>query len=231
MMMEPRGISGQTLIRVVGGVHLYGTAGPDDVQDGQVIRIATAEEILLNQVILGYDMGDPAGGAGHYEVFEVQRWLKHLGDGEINSYDVLYAPEEQVVELDAELWAEVLPVAYAQVSRKLGGFVGYVRRFVLNAQRVPDPTTATSELSHVVRVAHELVELRETGHLTFPRPERAHLLEIEGGAVGYDAVVAETAALLARADAAAENPALPAEPDRAALDGYLLTLRRRIIAQ
>ena len=36
-------------------------------------------------------------------------------------------------------------------------------------------------LSHAVRVAHEAIELFDTGRITFPRPEAPHLLAIKQG--------------------------------------------------
>jgi hypothetical protein len=69
-------------------------------------------------------------------------------------------------------------------------------------------------LSHAVRVGHESVELLSTGEITFPRPERAHLLRIKTGMVEYRPVAEEIEDLLVRVEAAAAGSALPAEIDR-----------------
>jgi hypothetical protein len=68
-------------------------------------------------------------------------------------------------------------------------------------------------LSHAVRVAREAVELLETGHITFPLPYAAHVLEIKTGALTYDVVAGEIEELLVAVEAASERSTLPDTPD------------------
>lgn len=82
-------------------------------------------------------------------------------------------------------------------------------------------------LSHAVRVGTQAVELLSSGHVTFPRPDAAHLLEIKLGRVRYQEVAAEIEGLLDRVEAAAEVSALPAEPDHSWIDGFVAEVHRR----
>lgn len=77
-------------------------------------------------------------------------------------------------------------------------------------------------LSHAVRVARECVELLDTGHITFPRPECAHLIAIKTGALDYKVVAEEIEMLLPAAEAASARSTLRADPDREWID-YLVT--------
>lgn len=68
-------------------------------------------------------------------------------------------------------------------------------------------------LSHAVRIARQAIELLTTAHVTFPRPEAAHLLDIKTGRLAYAVVADEIDRLLLEMEDAASASALPAEPD------------------
>ena len=77
-------------------------------------------------------------------------------------------------------------------------------------------------LSHAVRVGGQAIELLTTGHITFPRPDAAHLVAIKTGALPYQAVAEELETLLERVEAAARESTLPEEPDRAWIDDLVV---------
>lgn len=70
-------------------------------------------------------------------------------------------------------------------------------------------------MSHAVRVGRQAIELLDTGFVTFPRPERGHLLAIKQGELPYKQVAEEVERLLTDVEAAAERSTLPdrVEPD------------------
>ena len=69
------------------------------------------------------------------------------------------------------------------------------------------------------RVLHELVELVETGHITFPRPEAADTEAITTGVVAEVDALNGIGALIARTDAAlVESRELPQRSDRRWID-------------
>lgn len=68
-------------------------------------------------------------------------------------------------------------------------------------------------LSHAVRVGMEAIELLTTGHVTFPRPEAAHLLDIKLGKLPYKEVSEEIEFLLQMVEDSAAASTLPDEPD------------------
>lgn len=68
-------------------------------------------------------------------------------------------------------------------------------------------------LSHAVRVNAEAKELLETGHITFPRPEREFLLQIKTGQLPYEQVAEIIESGLAQLMQSQENSTLRAEPD------------------
>lgn len=85
-------------------------------------------------------------------------------------------------------------------------------------------------VSHAVRVGRQAVELLDTGHITFPRPEAAHLVAIKTGQLPFDAVAEEIEQLLADVEDAAAKSTLPERPDQSFIDQIVYnTYRDKVI--
>jgi hypothetical protein len=84
-------------------------------------------------------------------------------------------------------------------------------------------------MSHAVRIARQAVEFLETRHVTFPRPEAAHLLAIKRGHVSYPEVGVEIETLLEAVEHAAETSDLPEAPPESLIDDFIADLHGRII--
>jgi len=84
-------------------------------------------------------------------------------------------------------------------------------------------------MSHAVRIACQAVEFLQTRHVTFPRPEAAHLLAIKLGEVPYQAVGEEIESLLEVVEQAAALSDLPHVPIDGLVDDFLADLHGRIV--
>jgi hypothetical protein len=82
---------------------------------------------------------------------------------------------------------------------------------------------------HAVRIARQAVEFLETGRVTFPRPEAAHLLAIKRGEVAYLRVGEEIENLLGDVEAAAGRSNLPEVCDPKIADDFVAQLYARIV--
>jgi hypothetical protein len=82
-------------------------------------------------------------------------------------------------------------------------------------------------LSHAVRVGTQAIELLQTGHVTFPLPNAAHVLEIKTGGRSYASVAEEIEDLLELVKAAAEKSVLRECPDQVWIDDFVLECHRR----
>jgi len=82
---------------------------------------------------------------------------------------------------------------------------------------------------HAVRLGYQGVELLETGRLTLPmaEPTRSRVMAVRLGERSYDEVLAEIDEVQRRLATALEQTALPDEPDRAAVDTFLVDAYRR----
>jgi len=79
-------------------------------------------------------------------------------------------------------------------------------------------------LSHAVRVGTQSIEYLSTGFITFPRPDRQHLLDIKQGNVVYQEVAEEIEQLLEQVKEAAKNSILPDKPDYEWCENYLIEI-------
>jgi uncharacterized protein len=83
----------------------------------------------------------------------------------------------------------------------------------------------TKYAMHAVRLGYQGIERLETGRLTLPT--RSRVLAIRLRQCSFDDVLAEIDEVESRLAAALEQTALPDEPDRAAVDTFLVDAYRR----
>ncbi|MGE0207066.1 MAG: nucleotidyltransferase domain-containing protein [Candidatus Babeliales bacterium] len=79
-------------------------------------------------------------------------------------------------------------------------------------------------LSHAVRIGNQALEFFTHHTITFPRPEREHLLAIKQGNVDFKLVTQEVEDLLAKVEQAAERSELPEDYDPALIDYFIKQL-------
>lgn len=84
-------------------------------------------------------------------------------------------------------------------------------------------------LSHAVRVGNQAIELLTTGHVTFPLPNAAHILEIKLGRRLYQDVAAEIEDLLIRVEGASAVSSLPDSADLEWIDNFVADVHEREI--
>jgi uncharacterized protein len=154
---------------------------------------------------------------------------------------LLFVPDELVL-VKTELGEELRDLRPALLSRRAGhGYLGYLRgqkeRLLgTRAQtRVNRPELVeahgfdTKYAMHAARLGHQGLELLETGRLTLPmpEPERSRVMAIRTGERTFEETIAEIDEVERRLAEALERTPLPPEPDRAAVDRFLVQAYRR----
>src|SRR3954454_11330350 len=154
---------------------------------------------------------------------------------------LLFVPEE-LVQVETELGEELRALRPALLSKRAGqGYLGYLRgqkERLLGARgqkRVNRPELVeahgfdTKYAMHAARLGYQGLELLETGWLTLPMPEpqRSRLMAIRTGECTFEETVEEIGEVEARLSDALGRSPLPDEPDRAAVDGFLVASYRR----
>ena len=82
---------------------------------------------------------------------------------------------------------------------------------------------------HALRIAHQGIELLRTGRITLPvaEPARSALREVRTGEVPLDEVLRRLDAVTAELERASHDETLPAKPDVAAVDAFVVAAYRR----
>ena len=82
---------------------------------------------------------------------------------------------------------------------------------------------------HALRIAHQGLELLDTGRISLPvgEPARTRLRAVRAGDVPLPEVLAEIEDVRDRLAAAAASVDLPERPDAARIDAFLLSAYRR----
>ncbi|MBD0328798.1 MAG: nucleotidyltransferase domain-containing protein [Thermoleophilia bacterium] len=154
---------------------------------------------------------------------------------------LLFVPD-QLVLVQTDLGRELRALRPALLSRRAGrGYLGYLggqkerllgtrgQRRVNRPELVEEHGFDTKYAMHAARLGYQGVELLETGWLTLPmpEPERSRVMAIRTGERSFEEAIAEIEEVERRLAAALERTPLPPEPDRAAVDGFLVEAYRR----
>jgi hypothetical protein len=175
-------------------------------------------------------------GAGDLDVvvYSARKWARLALAGNPSVLLLLFVPDEEVVYRD-QAGAELTANAHRFVSRLAADrFLGYLRTQKAAMTGEAGARTNRPELvaahgfdskyaMHALRLGVQGVELLTTGRITLPVPEpdRARLRAVRRGEVPLAEVVGAVTDVEQRLAALRDSSAVPPEPDRAWVDGWL----------
>lgn len=123
-----------TIMRIVFGSRLYGTATPASDLDYKSIFIPDARSILLQRAPEGRSTQRPkmtgeknVAGDVDEEAFSLQKFLKLASEGQTVAMDVLFAPDWAHIEPPKEEWREIERNRHRLLTKKSASFIGYAR--------------------------------------------------------------------------------------------------------
>jgi uncharacterized protein len=232
-----RGIVGST-------VHGLSNPGTDD-RDEMGVCVEPPEYVagfrsFDHWVFRTQPEGAPSGpGDLDLTIYGLRKYCRLALKGSPTVLLLLFIAGEHVLERN-ELGAELQALAPAFVSRRTGrAFLGYAdsqRRGLLgerHATRTREISTEhgydTKYAMHALRIAHQGRELLTTGRITLPveEPERDRLMEVRRGEVPLTAVLERLHQQSAALEHDILDTQLPEEPDRNAVDRFLVGAYRR----
>jgi hypothetical protein len=234
------------ILRGVVGSTVHGLANPGtDDRDEMGVCVEPPEYIaglrpFEHWVYRTQPEGVPSGpGDLDLTIYGLRKYCRMALKGSPTVLLLLFIVGEHVLERDA-LGLELQALAPAFVSRRAGrAFLGYVdaqRRGLVGERHA----TRTRELSsqhgydtkyamHALRIAHQGRELLSTGRITLPieSPERERLLEVRRGEVPLHDVLGRLHHESARLEQTLLSSDLSDEPDRDAVDRFLVDAYQR----
>jgi uncharacterized protein len=173
--------------------------------------------------------------------YSLRKYIRLAIKGHPTILLLLFVPDE-LVQVETTLGRELRRLRPALLSRRAGrGYLGYLRgqrerllgtrgqKNVVRPELIEAHGYDTKYAMHAARLGYQGVELLETGSLTLPmpEPERSRVMAIRTGERTFEEAVAEIADVEQRLAHALEETSLPAEPDRAAVDRFLVEAYRR----
>jgi len=173
--------------------------------------------------------------------YSVRKYVRLAMKGHPTILLLLFVPEELTL-VETDLGRGLRELTPALVSRLAGrGYLGYLRgqkerlletrgrRGVNRPELVEAHGYDTKYAMHAARLGYQGLELLETGRLTLPmaEPERSRVMAIRTGERSYEEALAEIEQVEQKLAAALERTSLPAAPDRAAVNSFLIEAYRR----
>jgi uncharacterized protein len=172
--------------------------------------------------------------------YSVRKYVRLAMKGHPTILLLLFVPEALTL-VETELGRRLRGLTPALVSRQAGrGYFGYLRgqkerlletrgrKGVNRPELVDAHGYDTKYAMHAARLGYQGLELLESGRLTLPmaEPERSRVMAIRTGERSFEEAIAEIEEVERKLAAAVERTSLPAAPDRAAVDSFLIETYR-----
>lgn len=131
-------IQQKTIVKILFGSHLYGTNTATSDHDYKGVFQASYEDIILKrdkhslvyQTKVNKAQGEKNGKDDvDTEYKELRRFLKDALDGQTYALDMLFAPEENILESSPE-WEFIIKNREKIISKQVEPYIGYIRRQV-----------------------------------------------------------------------------------------------------
>jgi predicted nucleotidyltransferase len=212
-----------TIFACVVGSRAYGLAGPDsDVDRRGVYRAPTP---------LFWRLDKPpthvSGPAEEQFSWELERFCVLALRANPTVLECLWSP---LVTLSTDVGDALVALRGAFLSRRVGTTYGEYasdQLAKLEATRRRDAPVRWKQAMHMLRLLMAGAHVLATGEvLVDVSAHRDELLAVRAGALSWEAVIDRATELTHRLAAALESTALPAEPDRAAVERFLVAARR-----
>lgn len=224
---EHRLLARDTILAVVVGSHAHGLATDASDTDRRGVYAVPAADF--------WGLVKPArhvdGPLPEQLSWEVERFCELALSANPNVLDVLYSP---LVERTTPLGEELRALAPAFLS--LQAQRTYTRYAQAQFARAAAHRERRGELrwkllGHMVRLMISGSVLLETGTVELdPGPHRERLLALRRGELDWEEVCAWRERLAERLERAPRSSPLPAEPDTARVEEWLISVRRRSLA-
>ena len=178
-------------------------------------------------------------------IYGLRKWVGLALRGNPTILLLLFTPDGQLVYCDG-LGLELRALAPSIVSRRVQApFLGYLQAQKQRLtgergqKRIHRPELEamygfdTKYAMHMLRLGFQGVELLTTGCLSLPmrEPERSYLLDVRRGKVSEQACLARAIELERELTGLADTSPLPAAPDDARVEAWMLSAYRRRWAQ
>jgi predicted nucleotidyltransferase len=229
------------ILRAVVGSTVHGLSNPGtDDRDEMGVCIEPPEYVVglrpfEHWVYRTQPEGHPSGpGDLDLTIYGLRKFCRLAIKGSPTVLLLLFVSEPHVM-VRTPLGAELQSLAPAFVCKRTGrAFLGYLeaqRRGLLGDRHAPrtrelstDHGYDTKYAMHSLRIAYQGIELITAGRISLPVDDsvREHLMSVRRGELPLPQVLADLEEKTNELEQAVHAADLPADPDRNAIDGYLV---------
>jgi len=123
----------KTIVKVIFGSYLYGTATPESDRDYKGVFMPTREQIFLGKIpksintSTGSDNKRNTADDVDMEMYSLPYFIKLACEGQTVALDMLHAPRWAIIE-NSNLWSEIARRRSGFYTKNLKAFIGYARR-------------------------------------------------------------------------------------------------------
>jgi uncharacterized protein len=211
-----------TILLTVVGSHAYGLAGPESDVDLRGVYAPPTEAF--------WRFDKPPKSVEGPEPERLDWEVEHFCALALKANPtVLEALASPLVRVCTPVGAELRELLPAFLSRLAADSFAHTARRQLDRALVPE-RPKLKQLMHVIRLTEVALRLVRTGELSLVAEDRDALLAVRTGETPVPESIARARSLLADLAEAADSSPLPASPDRAAVQDWLVTVRRRFLA-
>lgn len=240
-----------TIIRVEVGSGLHGIAvdGTDD-RDEMGVCVEPPEYVVglrhFEQYVYRTKPEGVRSGPGDLDltIYSLRKYARLALNGNPSILALLFVPDDKCI-VKTDLGAALQALAPAFAAKRAGkAFLGYMtqqrqrllgERGQMNVKQ-PELEEAygfdTKYAGHIIRLGFQGIEYLTTGRLTLPMPEaqRDHIIAVRTGKVAFNDVLTQAGEMERQMEDLLVSSPLSDEPDRAAVDSFLIDSYQRMWA-
>ncbi len=210
-----------TVLLTVVGSHAYGLAGPESDVDLRGVYVPPTAAF--------WRFAKPPTSVDGPEPERLDWEVEHFCALALKANPtVLEVLASQLVRECAPVGAELRDLLPAFLSRLAAKSFAHTARRQLD-RALAQERPKLKQIMHVIRLTEVALRLVRTGELSLLVEDRAALLAVRGGEIPATESTARARRLLADLAAAADSGPLPEEPDRALVEDWLISVRRRFL--
>lgn len=153
----------ELICKILHGSHLYGTNTPTSDTDFKSIFLPSIDDVLLCNVV--HAINDSTGNCmtknGKDDIdngeFSIHKFVQLLTVGDIMAFDILYAPDENIIERGANyhIFEKIRENHHIFTSKNISGYIGYIRK---QTAKYSAKGSRLAVVREVISILEELVE-------------------------------------------------------------------------
>lgn len=177
----------RTIFKCEFGSKIYGTSLPTSDTDYKSIFIPDAKDIVLQKASKHIQQNTKKGSETRntaedvdHEAFSIQQWLKLLCEGQTVALDMLFCPDNFVLETSPE-WEAIKAQAHNFLHKGTSAFVGYTRQQAAKYGVKGFRVAALREILEWLNQFKPHVKLDDVMvHLSLPKNENINIVMVQG---------------------------------------------------